>query len=60
MLEQIVNWFNNLNSFQLSGIVVLFTTLATSLCIYFQDIKPYLKNKQKTTTQKFKEGLIKK
>ena len=61
MTEQIINWWNSLPDGD--KIFSLFSLLAIIMLVGFgflDWIISYLKNKRKTITQRFKEGLIKK
>ena len=60
MIGQIINWWNNLDALQSIGIILVFGSFVGFLIYYFEDIRPVLKNKRKSTTQKYREGLIKK
>lgn len=61
MIEQIINWWNSLEPID---IVILgcasFVILGGLIVVYIEDIIEKTKNKRKTTTQKYREGLIKK
>lgn len=59
MIEQIINWWNNLIDEQQSVIILGTITL---ICLFLIFILPEIinkiKNSRKTITQKWKEGLI--
>lgn len=61
MIEQIVNAWNGSDiEFKIIITMGIVTLIGSVYLIYDITIKPNLKNKQKTTTQKYREGLIKK
>ena len=55
MIEQIINWWN---SSETIIVLVLITSPIWAFLLYI--ITEQFKNKRKTTTQKYREGLIKK
>ena len=59
MIEQIINWWNGLGDIQLAVGIMLFAFGAV-LAAICDTIRVSLKDKRKTTTQKYREGLIKK
>jgi len=61
MIEQIINWWNVLDKTNKENIcIILIFVLPFLSMLYFAFIRDYIINKKKTTTQKFREGLIKK
>lgn len=61
MIEQIINWFNSLTYGNKEDLLVGLAIIIVLIgCYYFAIIRPYFKVKRKTTTQKYREGLIKK
>ena len=60
MIEQIINWWNGLSVLQSIGIFILVGFIVFVVIWYFDEVRPDLKNKRKTITQKYNEGLIKK
>ena len=56
MIEQIINWWNNLPFYS----KIIYTIWFICGIGTYIEIKLFLRNIRKTTTQKYREGLIKK
>ena len=62
MIEQIINWYSNPENhpFFLLLLVIIPPLFIMIYCEIFEIAKQHINNKRKTTTQKYREGLIKK